>query len=194
VNRYLAGLAIAAMLMGLGCGEKKEQEKVQVFLLQGRNAKEIAVATEAAAATGTQPTVWTIQINTTTGAPTANQCTANIPWQGLYTQADSTNNDFIRFKAATTNPQQTYRVVFPGATTAFGAGPVTIDNIGTSPTAPLQVTIDPATCLTAGSVCAYPYNIFNITNPAAPVQCNNGANGPPYGVGSDGIVIKGGGG
>jgi len=179
MNRYVAGVAIATMLMGLGCGQK-DKEKLRVFLVQGSVLKEAVAATA--------PSILTVTINP--GPTVATQCTADVPWLELYTRAGTANNDYVRFQAKD-GSQQTYRVTFPNTP----LDTATIDNITNTPSALHQVKIDSATVCgqPSNNACAYPYNIFNITS-GNPVPCNNGNSGPPYGVGSDGVVIKGGGG
>jgi hypothetical protein len=155
-------------------------------LIGGKGAKPPVVALEAAASEGTSYSVWTITIKP---SATATKCTADNPWQSLYTRTTS-GNDQIKFRSLT---GVAYRIHFTLGTplndmNGTPANDIPVPAAGFSN---LYVAQN-VTCTDKDGItvpCAYPYNI--LTGGVAGPQCNNG-NSPPDG--SDGIVIKGGGG
>lgn len=176
-TQFVLGLTIAVILAALGC----TSEKPQVQLVRG------GILKEAAATQGTSYNVWTVTIKPGS-AP--NTCTADFPWQELYTNtSDQTENDQVRFKSYTT---QAYTITFPitsPLTTQNGMPVPSIsvpaNNASPNFAGPYVAVQLPHQCDPTGGICAYPYNIA--FNEAA--QCNNG-NSPPNG--SDGLIVKSG--
>lgn len=179
-THFLLALTIGVILAGLGC----TNEKPQVETTRGGVVKEAA----AAATEGMSYNVWTVTIKPGT-AP--NTCTADFPWQELYTNtSDPTENDQVRFKSSSA---QAYTITFPitsPLTTQNGmpvpSVSVPANNANPNLAGPYLVAVQPdQLCHPSNDTCAYPYTIS--LNGGA--QCNNG-NSPPNG--SDGLIVKSG--
>jgi len=174
------------MIAGLTCGQAEDKDKKskdrQESKLQGELAALLA-GPASASAEGRSYRVWTVTIRL--GAK-ANECTSDNPWQSLYTGATG-GNDQIRFKS--TGPAYTIHFTLDTPLNDMNGKPandIPVLAAGFSALYVAQTVV--CTSLDETTVpCAYPYNIsFTDGN-----QCNNGG-APPDG--SDGIVIKGGGG
>jgi hypothetical protein len=178
-TQFLLVSTIAVLLAVSGCTNEKPQ-------LQ--NVREVIVK-EATATNGKAYTVWTITINPGTAA--VGTCTADIPWQELYSNKDPSENDQVRFKSSSA---QAYTITFPVSSplaTQDGhpAPPIQVPANNAAPNfaGPYVIAIQPhQLCPESNDTCAYPYNISFLGG----AQCNSG--NPPTNR-SDGVVIKGGG-
>jgi hypothetical protein len=179
-TQFLLWSTIAVLLAVSGCTNEKPH-------LQ--QLREVTVK-EAAATEGKAYNVWTITIKP--GSTAGTSCTADTPWQVLYTNTgDPSENDQIRFQSSSA---QAYTITFPLSSplaTQDGRPAPTVqvpaNNAVPNFVGPYLIVIQPdQQCHTSNDTCAYPYTISFFGG----AQCNNG-NSPPNG--SDGVVIKGGG-
>jgi hypothetical protein len=198
-NHYLAALAVATMLLGLGCGQNKEREKPQAFIVERGKVVEVVTKGDFKGLMAAAP----ITINRVTIGPginVASECTSDNPAQELYTNTkDPTANDQIEFKSSS---PQAYVITFPNdatpltqqdGATAVGtaASPIIVPANNANPNFAgpyvvkfaLQPNTDPQ-CKLSGNTCVFPYNInFGMGG----AQCNI-ATSPNKG--SNDIIVK----
>ena len=178
-KRVLVGLTIMVIVAGLTCGqaEDKKQKDQQARKLEAELARVLSVSADGG---GISYSVWTV---TAVPSATVNKCTADNPWQNLYTRKTSTN-DQIRFKSAI-GP---YTIHFTLGTplndmNGNAANDIPVPAAGFS----AMYVAQNVTCTDKDGnpvPCAYPYNILmnGVT------QCNNSTSPPDNG--SDGLVVK----
>ena len=202
-NYCLAALAVATMLMGLGCGQNHDREKPRVFLVQEGNVKvqegnvkEVVTKGDLKKLMAGAPTPVNLSTVTINAGPAVGTCTSDNPAQELYTNTiDAGLNDQIRFKSST---NQSYTITFPNDLTPLTVG---VNPVGTAgnpiivPASPgfagpfvVKFALDPraaepAGCQSSGNTCVFPYTInFN-----GGAQCNTP--GSPN-KGSNDIIVK----